>query len=257
MDTLQAQRNIQDVVFGPYASRRFGKSLGVNPLPQGARFCNFDCIYCECATGSWPLEWDLRPRFPTAEEIRRALVERTKQFGADELDAITISGNGEPTLAFNLDEIVNAVTEVRDRDWPQARTVILTNGTMCHKPNVRSALAKLDERIVKLDAGSSWTLEQINRPAGRLTLKELVYRISMIPDITIQSMFVHGPVDNTGQKEVAEWTEWLQRLAPRSVQIYSLDRTPAKPWVRQVTQAELESIADYVHSTTGIPAHVF
>jgi hypothetical protein len=42
MSTLQAQREIQEPVFGPFDSRRFGKSLGVNPLPAGARLCNFD-----------------------------------------------------------------------------------------------------------------------------------------------------------------------------------------------------------------------
>jgi wyosine [tRNA(Phe)-imidazoG37] synthetase (radical SAM superfamily) len=257
MTTLQAQRNIQEVVFGPYASRRFGTSLGVNPLPAGARVCNFDCIYCECATGSWPMQWNLRPQLPTGEEIRRSLVEYADKFDADELDAITIAGNGEPTLSKYLDEIVDAVTEIRDRDWPQARTVILTNGTMCHKPEVRSALAKLDERVVKLDAGSNWLLEQINRPAPRLCMSELLRRLSMVPDIVVQSMFVHGPIDNTGPREVAAWTECLVRLAPRAVQIYSLDRLPAKPWVRQASRAELESIAQYVESTAGIPAHIF
>jgi wyosine [tRNA(Phe)-imidazoG37] synthetase (radical SAM superfamily) len=257
MTTLQAQRNIQELVFGPYTSRRFGRSLGVNPLPQGARLCNFDCIYCECATGSWPLEWNLRPQLPTAEEIRRSLIDYADKSGGDDLDAITIAGNGEPTLSNYLDEIVDAVTEVRDRDWPQARTVILTNGTMCHKPGVRSALAKLDERVVKLDAGSNWMLEQINRPASRLCLTELLRRLSLIPDIVVQSMFVHGPIDNTGPKAIAAWTACLAKLAPKSVQIYSLDRLPAKPWVREASRTELESIARYVESTAGIPAHVF
>lgn len=257
MGTLQAQRNIQEVVFGPCLSRRFGKSLGVNPLPPGSRFCNFDCIYCECATAPWPLEWELRPQFPTPEQIHDALTAAAVSFGPNELDSITIAGNGEPALTPELDEIVNVVNEARDRDWPHARSVILTNGTMCHKANVRAALAQLDQRVVKLDAGSNWMLDQINRPAAKLSITELLRRISMMPQITIQSMFVHGPIDNTERKEVEAWTGWLAELAPLHVQIYSLDRLPAKNWVRQVPRAELESIAEYVESTTGIPAHVF
>src|SRR5438552_4793726 len=197
MSTLQAQPNIQEAVFGPYNSRRFGKSLGVNPLPPGSRFCNFDCIYCECGTSSWPLQWDLRPPFPTPEEIHDGLVSASETFCPDELDSITIAGNGEPTLAPNLNDIIDVVTEARDRDWPQARTVILTNGTMLHKPSVRAALAKLDQRVVKLDAGTNWILEEMNRPATRLCMNELFCRISMMPEIVIQSMFVHGPIDNT------------------------------------------------------------
>jgi wyosine [tRNA(Phe)-imidazoG37] synthetase (radical SAM superfamily) len=257
MTTLQAQRDIQEPIFGPYDSRRFGKSLGVNPLPAGARICNFDCIYCECAAGSWPLQWDLRPQFPTPEQIHDALITAAAASAASEVDSITIAGNGEPTMTPYLNEIVDVVTEARDRDWPQARTVILTNGTLCHKPSVRSALAKLDFRVVKLDSGTNWILDELNRPAARLCMSELFRRISMLPDIVIQSMFVHGPVDNAGPHEIDAWTGWIQRLAPLSVQIYSLDRMPAKSWVRAVPRNELENIGGYVESMTGIPVAVF
>jgi hypothetical protein len=70
-------------------------------------------------------------------------------------------------------------------------------------------------------------------------------------------MFVHGPVDNTGHDEVEAWTRWLEKLAPQSVQIYSLDRMPAKTWVRPVSRVELEVIAAYVEANAGIRAQVF
>jgi wyosine [tRNA(Phe)-imidazoG37] synthetase (radical SAM superfamily) len=254
---LQSQRDIQEIVFGPFDSRRFGKSLGVNPLPKGSRLCNFDCIYCECATGAWPLSWDLRPQFPEPDDVHDALIAAADVFGPDDLDAITISGNGEPTLSPHLDAIVDVVSAARDRNWPQARTVILSNGSMCHKKPVRAALAKLDERVIKLDAGSNWILNQLNRPANNISITELVWRISMAPDIVIQSMFVQGPVDNTGWDEVERWAKWLVQVKPASVQIYSLDRMPAKSWTRQVSRNELDKIAEYVETHTAIPVHVF
>jgi wyosine [tRNA(Phe)-imidazoG37] synthetase (radical SAM superfamily) len=257
VSTLQAQRNVQDIVFGPYESRRFGRSLGVNPLPKGSRLCNFDCIYCECAAGSWPLQWRLRPQFPTPDEIHDALAAADAIFDPDELDSITITGNGEPTLAPMLNEIVDVVNAARDRDWPQARTVILTNGSMCHKASVRAAMAKLDERVVKLDAGNNWFLEQMNRPNGKMSIAGLLRRISMTPDIVVQSMFVHGPVNNTNPGDIEVWAEWIAQLKPWFVQIYSLARVPAKDWVRKVPQAELESIAKYVEKKTRIPVRVF
>jgi wyosine [tRNA(Phe)-imidazoG37] synthetase (radical SAM superfamily) len=257
MNTLESARTVQEPVFGPYNTRRLGKSLGINPLPAGARFCNFDCIYCECATASWPMQWELRPQFPSPEEIRTRLALAALTFRPDELDSITIAGNGEPTLAPELNAIVDIVNEARDRDWPQARTAILTNGTTCHKPRVRAALAKLDERIVKLDAGTNWMLEQLNRPTGKLSIPELLRRISMLPEIIIQSMFVHGPIDNTGRHDIEAWCTWLAQLAPLSVQIYSLARTPAKDWVRPVRRSELETISAYVESIVGIEAHVY
>jgi wyosine [tRNA(Phe)-imidazoG37] synthetase (radical SAM superfamily) len=257
METLQDQRDIQRPVFGPLDSRRFGRSLGINPLPAGARLCNFDCVYCECATASWPLQWELRPQFPAPEEIRSALITAAAALNAAEIDSITIAGNGEPTLAPLLNEIIDVVTEARDRDWPRARTVILTNGAMSHKSSVRSALAKLDFRIVKLDAGTNWIFDELNRPASRLSINELCRRISMLPEIILQSMFVHGPVDNTGAEEIDAWIERVGKLAPQRVQIYSLDRMPAKTWVRAVPRHELENIAREVESKSGIPVDVF
>jgi wyosine [tRNA(Phe)-imidazoG37] synthetase (radical SAM superfamily) len=257
MNTLQAQRIVQEVVFGPFDSRRFGRSLGVNPLPRGERLCNFDCIYCECAASSWPLQFELQPQFPQAEDVRRALAAAADTLQPGDIDAITIAGNGEPTLSPHLDDIVDVVTEARDRDWPWARTIILTNGTTCQRPAVRGALAKLDERVVKLDAGTNWILDQMNRPSGKLSISELVRRVGVLPDVVIQAMFVHGPVDNTRPEHIEAWVKCLAHIKPLSVQIYSLDRMPAMSWVRQVPRPELETIARYVESSAGIPAHVY
>lgn len=257
MRALQSQRNIQEFVFGPYLSRRFGNSLGVNPLPRGSKLCNFDCVYCECSSASWSAEWELRPHFPDAADIKSALEIAAGQFESDELDSITIAGNGEPTLTPHLNEIVDVVSRARDRDWPQVRTVILTNGTTCHGAAVRAALAKLDERVVKFDAGSNWILEQLNRPAGKLCVTELARRISMMPEIVIQSMFVQGPVDNTRPGHIKIWADWLKKISPAGVQIYSLDREPAMSWVRAVPREKLNAIARYVQDETGIPAKVY
>jgi wyosine [tRNA(Phe)-imidazoG37] synthetase (radical SAM superfamily) len=255
--SLQPQRIIQDVVFGPYESRRFGISLGVNPLPGGARVCNFDCIYCECSTASWPIKWELRPGMPRGDDVRRGLAEAADRFRSDDLDAITICGNGEPSLNRNLEDIVDAVIDARDYYWPQARTVILTNGSMCHKPHVRTAVSRLDERVVKLDAGSTWYMDQMNRPTDPLSINELVWRISLMPDIVIQSMFVGGPVDNSRPEHVRAWIDKLRKVQPVSVQIYTLDREPAVPWVRSIDRKRLQEIALQVEDEVQVPARVY
>jgi wyosine [tRNA(Phe)-imidazoG37] synthetase (radical SAM superfamily) len=254
---LHPPRIVQEAVFGPCQSRRFGFSLGVNPLPAGSRLCNFDCVYCECSNGAWSLKWDLKPQFPDGDTVRRALAGATGLFPPDELDAITIAGNGEPTLCRNLESVVDAVIEARDYYWPQARTVILTNGTNCHRPQVGRALAKLDLRVVKLDAGSNWILQQLNGPVENLTISELVWRISIMPDVIIQSMFVEGPVDNTTPEHITRWIDHLRRIRPSMVQVYSLDREPAKPWVRPVRRETLNEIARRVEDSLRIPARVY
>ncbi|MBL6944773.1 MAG: radical SAM protein, partial [Bacteroidales bacterium] len=37
-----------DLIFGPVYSRRLGVSLGINLSPANNKYCNFNCVYCEC-----------------------------------------------------------------------------------------------------------------------------------------------------------------------------------------------------------------
>lgn len=48
-------------IFGPVKSRRYGNSLGINLLPDDHKFCNFDCIYCECG---WTENTKVKIKYP-------------------------------------------------------------------------------------------------------------------------------------------------------------------------------------------------
>ena len=60
----------EETVFGPIHSRRLGSSLGINLLPRKGKFCNFDCIYCECG---WNRDGRDDQVLPTAAQVRSAL----------------------------------------------------------------------------------------------------------------------------------------------------------------------------------------
>ncbi len=250
------QRKPNDRVFGPFDSRRLGRSLGVNPLPDGPKRCTFDCVYCECGQDVTPVTSGGLRAFPTVAEMCSSLERAASMFASDELDSLTIAGNGEPTLFPRLGELVDAVIDARDRFWPRARTVILTNGTLLDKPSVRYAIGRLDRRIVKLDAGIDSMLDQLNRPGIKLTIESLVGWISMIEDVVIQSMFVHGPMDNTQPRQLREWAPWIRLISPREVQVYSVQRMPSYP-VLPVERKDLERIAQYVENYAGVPAVVY
>ncbi|RPH87730.1 MAG: hypothetical protein EHM75_04685 [Desulfobacteraceae bacterium] len=80
-------------VFGPVPSRRLGFSLGVDLLPY--KTCSFDCIYCELGpTTCRTLEpKDLFPPEAVLAELDDFLATTVQ-----EIDYLTISGSGEPTL---------------------------------------------------------------------------------------------------------------------------------------------------------------
>ena len=113
------QGNKPCIVFGPINSRRFGMSLGIDLSPK-QKSCNFDCVYCELS-GAKIVNAIQDP--PSVEEILVSLKDalRTHQ----NIDVITLTANGEPTLYPHLKELIAKVNELKG----SAKTLILSNGS--------------------------------------------------------------------------------------------------------------------------------
>ena len=98
------------IVYGPIRSRRLGVSLGMNLMPTTAKLCTFDCVYCECGWNQ-PVS---RPVLPTRQQVREALAAKLSSI-ANELDVITFSGNGEPTLHPDFLGIIQDTCAIRNQ----------------------------------------------------------------------------------------------------------------------------------------------
>ncbi len=248
-------------VYGPIASRRLGNSLGVNPFPLGKKICTFNCIYCQYGwtppdlfSGQSGTE-----DFPGIETVRTALSIRMmnlKEIGID-LQYITFAGNGEPTLYPDFSELVDAVIQMRDEYYPEAKTAILSNSTRVSEPAVAEGLNKLDVRIMKLDAGSEEMLRKINRPMGNFTLEQIIDGLKSLKSCTLQSLFIEGTTSNSDDRSVGEWIRAVQRIGPEFVQIYSIDRVPADRGLGIVGQERLKEIAKRLKEETGIGCEVY
>jgi wyosine [tRNA(Phe)-imidazoG37] synthetase (radical SAM superfamily) len=261
--TLDASRRLlvkEGLVYGPLESRRLGRSLGVNLLGFGEKLCSFNCRYCQCG-------WTKRPNLafgerkadlPSVEEVFGALERKLRQLSLDRIsvDAITFSGNGEPTLHPGLRAIVESAASLRDRYIPEAKLAILSNSSTVHKREVRAALEGVDLKIMKLDAGSEKLLLRINLPARGCDFNRMIQGLADLEGVVLQSMFISGPVDNTDPPAVREWLERIVEIRPARVQVYSLDRTPPDPRIRAVPRTILKSIADYARWRTGVPIDV-
>jgi wyosine [tRNA(Phe)-imidazoG37] synthetase (radical SAM superfamily) len=236
------------VVYGPVASRRLGRSLGVNLTPPGCRVCSFACAYCEFSREPQP---GSRAPWPPPDGVAAELGEALSRVGP--IDSITISGHGEPTLHPRFEAAVSAILGEVQRARPQTPVRILTNGSRAVRPEVRRALDRLDERIVKLDSDA----ERVNRPAADAPLGALLHALWLLRDVTLQSCFVDGAISNVGEGAVREWADLVGELEPRGVQIYTIDRPAAQAGVRPVCAARLEEIAALLRWRMGIEAEVY
>jgi len=246
------------IIYGPVASRRLGRSLGLNLSPTAYKVCSFNCVYCHYG---WTkdLTSDLSAYtkdLPTPQAVEEAL-EQTLETLDPPPQYITFSGNGEPTLHPDFEEIVDRVRAVRDRTGTRAEVAALSNSTGLVDKGVFRGLAKLDIRIMKLDAGTDEVLKRINRPAVDITVDVIVEGLKKLEDVTIQSVFVEGAVCNTRDEDVNAWIDRVEDIAPRAMQVYSLENAPALSTLVGVPAEKLAEIARKVKERTGIEADTY
>ncbi len=220
-------------VFGPIHSRRLGASLGINLLPANAKICSFECVYCECGFVTTNGE----ARIPTRDEIRTCLEAKLRDLidKNSELDVITFAGNGEPTLHPFFAEIIDDTLMLRDQYFPQTKVTVLSNATRIYKDDVRRALLKIDNNVLKLDSAIQETALLINQPnSPEFSITKIVDEIATFDNVIVQTLFFSGDyngnhIDNTTDEEIAAWLDALKKIQPREVMVYSLDRkTPAE-----------------------------
>ena len=249
------------IVYGPVQSRRLGMSLGINLLPTNYKLCSFNCIYCQYG---WTTKTTVAPvdqlnDLPAPEEVGAALemALRRSSRARRSIDAITICGNGEPTLHPALAEIIERTKRLRDRYLPPARLAILSNSSRIAEKTVRDALDLLDLKIMKFDAGSEEMFRRLNHPAAPVYMGEIVAGLKELRNIFIQALFVQGRVTNADPDSVAMWIQKIREIRPLAVQVYTLDREPADRRIEKVSPLTLNWIAHQVRWRAGLPVEVF
>jgi wyosine [tRNA(Phe)-imidazoG37] synthetase (radical SAM superfamily) len=139
----------------------------------------------------------------------------------EDVDVITLSGNGEPTLARNLGEIIAMIQHTT-----QKPVVVLTNGTLLHDANVRAALAIADFVVVKVDAIGDERLRRINRPLAGITVSKQwlglqQFRQQYGGKLSIQTMLLQA----WDEAEQAAYITQMLALQPAEIQL----NTPTRP----------------------------
>lgn len=249
-----------DIIFGPVKSRRLGASLGINLLPVDRKFCNFNCIYCECG---WNGGQEGTSKLPTRNEIRSRLEEKILVILATHapLDRITFAGNGEPTIHPEFPGIISDTLEIRNRLVPGVGIAVLSNASCLDDPEVFEALDRIDQNILKLDSAYRQTVRLINQPAKGYSIEKVIEGMLRFNGrFILQTLFVRGTyngiaLDNSSEAEISAWLETVKIVKPRQVMIYTIARDTPIPTVEKIPAAVLDEIAARVRQL-GIPVQV-
>ncbi len=217
--TLNAERSPK-IIFGPINSRRFGKSLGVD-LSPGKKQCNFDCLYCELDPAKTMAQQD---EVLSVAQIVEAVKEGLEEHG--DVDVLTITANGEPTLYPYLDELIREINKIKGK----TKTLILSNAATIDDPKVQEALLKFDEVKLSLDCATQKCLKKLDRShegidVARIKEGMLAFKEKYKGPLIIEILVVKGL--NESKEEITALNDYLLRLRPTRIDIGTIDRPPA------------------------------
>lgn len=264
-------------VYAVVSRRSRGVSVGINLNP--GKECNFDCVYCQV---------DRRVPGPTRRvdlevvgaelEAILAAARDGSLYEAPPFDAlpagqrlvrdIAFSGDGEPTTFPRFRDAVELAAAARRRHGlDEVKLVLITDAAYLAKPAVREALAVLDgnngEIWAKLDAGTEEFFRRVNR--ANVALSEVLDNIldaGRVRPIVIQSLWMRLDGAPPPDAEVVACCGRLEALRAegariKSIQLYTVARTPAEPSVSPLTDAELDRVAGLVKDRVPVPVEVF
>jgi len=213
-----------EIIYGPIQSRRLGRSLGINILPSCLKLCSFNCLYCQYGWTDYDhMKHSTNVSLPSVSDVMEA-VEKALNHLPEPPAYITFSGNGEPTLHPSFPDMVDGIIHIRDKASRLSKTAVLSNSSQVHIPAIRDALSRLDIKIMKLDAGWEKMFQWYNMPTDGVCLEEITHGLSLLQDVTIQTLFTTGSLGNTAEVNISKWIHRLKKISPVSVQLYSLDR---------------------------------
>jgi wyosine [tRNA(Phe)-imidazoG37] synthetase (radical SAM superfamily) len=232
--------------YGPVPSRRLGFSLGVDILPF--KTCTLDCVYCQLGPSA---RTTVRRRAffdPKAviADVRRAVA------AGRPIDHITFSGSGEPTLNRDLGAVIRGIK--RFTDIP---VVVLTNGTLLHRADVRRDLREADIVVPDLDAVTRAAFVAVNRPDKALRLDRMLeglraFRQEFQGRIWLEVMLVAGI--NDSDAHVRRLRKVIDAVGADRVQLNTVVRPPADPAARPLSEARARAICRALGPTCEVVA---
>ncbi|MFA5050355.1 MAG: radical SAM protein [Candidatus Micrarchaeia archaeon] len=218
------------VIYGPVPSWRFGRSLGIDVTPVEEKTCCFDCIYCQL--GKTKILTSEKDEYVHLEKIKNEL----EAINKENIDVITFSGSGEPTLNSKLGEMIIFAKKF---GFP---VCVLTSAGLINNKEVRKALNNADIVSLKLDAARGDTFQKINRPLEGFSLEKIIngiieFRKIYKGKLCLQMMFVEE-----NKKEAEEMAIIAKEINADEIQL-DTPRRPSK--VSPLSKEEMEDIEKY------------
>jgi wyosine [tRNA(Phe)-imidazoG37] synthetase (radical SAM superfamily) len=194
--------------------------LGIDLSPDKKQ-CNFDCLYCELKGAKSVQE---AQDTPSVELILEALEEALAKH--QEIDVVTLTANGEPTLYPDLGALVEGINTIKGNH----KLLILSNGSTIANPAMQNILSHIDIVKLSLDCISPDCFKKLDRAHKSIDISSIIegmkaFRKIYHGELVIEILVVEGM--NDSEEEFEALNEALQVIQPNRIDVGTIDRPPA------------------------------
>jgi wyosine [tRNA(Phe)-imidazoG37] synthetase (radical SAM superfamily) len=156
-----------------------------------------------------------------------------------DIDYITLSGSGEPTLHAHFGEVLNFLKK------SPIPSLLLTNGTMLYLPEVREAASCANTVKISLSAWDDRSYEWVNRPHPGLTFDQLItgqkeFRSEFKGELWMEVLLMLGI--NSMPDDVKKIAEYAQTIKPDRIQLNTVVRPPSEDFAVALPKDRLKSL---------------
>lgn len=233
-------------LFGPVPSRRLGISLGIDLVPF--KVCSFNCTYCESgATTNLTVE---RKEYISIDDVIKELDHFLSQ--KPELDYITFSGAGEPTLNSGIGRLIKFIKN----KYPAYKLCLITNSSLMGEKDLRNEIISIDLILPSLDAVSEIVFRKLNRSNPKVKIAEIVKGLIKFRQESKALMWLEVflvPNVNDTNMELAELKKTINEIQPDQIQLNTLDRPGTEKDVEPLSKEKMDEIKAFF---APLPVHI-
>lgn len=233
-------------LFGPVPSRRFGRSLGIDLTPL--KTCSLDCVFCQL--GRTTVQTVDRKPYVDLALVTEELRDWFDHHG--QADVLTLSGSGEPTLHSGFGDVLDCIA--RSCRIP---ALLLTNGTLLNRKDVRQAACKAQMVKSSLCAWDRFSFQTINRPHPTIDFHDFIqgqidFRQEFQGQLFLEIFLLQGL--NDAPEQLQGMAEIAQKIQPDTIQLNTVDRPPAESFAQPVSADQLKAAKEFFGSKAHIIA---
>lgn len=186
---------------------------------------------------------------PRVQEVLDALGEALVKH--QNIDVITLTANGEPTLYPELGMLVEGILKIKK----EHKLLILSNGATIKDPSIQEILSKLDIVKLSLDCVSSKCFKKLDRAHKGIEIAEIIegmkrFRTLYKGELVIEILVVEGLNDT--EEEFKALNTVLHEIKPDRIDVGTIDRPPAY----EVKGVSIERLVELTHLLVGLHVNI-